>query len=279
MNESIFYVNGKFVPQSQASISVGDMGLLRSYGVFDFTITYNRIPFRLDDHLRRLQNSARMIELELPWSIEDLKELTFKTMDKNLEGEKSIRIVVTGGVGPDAFTPAKEPTIVIIVKPLQYYSREFFTDGIKTITYEANRAMPEAKTLNYIYAMRALKKAQQQGAETAIYKFNGNLLECTVESFFAVKDAKLITAETQILDGITRKTILELVKDKIPVEYRFVKVSEIPKLDEAFLTSSNHEVMPIVTIDKTKIGNGKPGPITKEIMKLFGAYTGRNLFD
>ena len=95
-------------------------------------------------------------------------------------------------------------------------------------------------------------------------------------SFFAVKDKRIITAGKDVLDGITRRTVLELVEGKIPVEYKFVKVQELPFLDEAFLTSSSHEVMPIVTIDNIKIGDGVPGPITKEVMKLFGEFRERH---
>jgi branched-subunit amino acid aminotransferase/4-amino-4-deoxychorismate lyase len=120
-----------------------------------------------------------------------------------------------------------------------------------------------------------LKRARQEGAEEALYTYDGVISECMACSFFAVKDRKIITAGKDVLNGITRKTVLEVVKGKIPVDYRFVKVSEIPSLDESFLTSSNHEVMPIVTIDQTKIGSGKPGPITQEVMELFDEYVGK----
>lgn len=277
MSKSIFYVNGDFVAQSHASLSVLDLGLLRSYGVFDFTVTYNRRPFRLNDHLERLRNSARLIDLYFPWSNDELAELIYQTLDRNPEGEKGIRIVVTGGEGPDAFTPAEKPSLIILVKPFPIFPKEFFTKGVKVITFQGKRQMPEAKTLNYVNAMKALQQARVQGAEEALYVDEGNIYECMVCSFFAVKEGKIITANEGVLDGITRKTVLELVKDKIPVDYRCVKVSELLALDEAFLTSSGHQVMPITTVDQTSIGNGKPGPITQNVMTLFGEYTGMKL--
>lgn len=275
--EPVFYVNGRFFPQSRASISVLDIGLLRGFGVFDFTVTYNREPFRLRDHLERLRKSAEILGLKLPWKLEELEELIYETLDRNPEGEQGIRIIVTGGDSPDTLTLAEQPSLIIIVKPLKVYPREFFVKGIKVITFPARREIPEAKTLNYIHAIRALRRAKMEGAEDAIYTWNGLLYECTACSFFAVKDGKVITAGEGVLDGITRRTVLELIRDKIPVEYRFIRASEIPSLEEAFLTSSSHEVMPITAIDDTRIGDGKPGPITREVMKLFGEYTGKAL--
>jgi branched-chain amino acid aminotransferase len=277
MGEPVFHVKGRFLPQSQALVSVSDLGLLRGYGVFDFTITYNRRPFRLKDHLERLRNSARIIGLDLPWDKERLTSLVYETLERNPEGEQGIRIIATGGESPDTFKPADEPGLIIIVKPVKVYPKDYFTKGVKVITFPAQREIPEAKTLNYVHAVKALKKARTEGAEEAIYTHDEILYECTACSFFAVKGDKIVTAGSHVLDGITRRTVLELIKDKIPVEYRFLKISEIPFLDEAFLTSSNHEVMPITTIDQTKIGNGEPGPLTREVMRLFGEYTGNRL--
>lgn len=278
MKEPIFYVDGNFIPQSQACLNVTNIGLLRGYGVFDFTRTYNRKPFRLKDHLNRLWNSADIIGLDLPWSKKELAELIYKTLEKNPYGEKSIRIVLTGGESSDTFTLADTPSLIIMVKPVKIYPKEMFEKGVKVITFPGKREISEAKTLNYLYGVKALKKAKLEGAEEAIYACNGVLYECMACSFFAVKDKKIITSGNDILDGITRKTVLELVEGKIPVEYRFIKLTEIAFLDEVFLTSSSHEVMPIVIIDKTKIGKGKPGPITIEIMKMFKEYT-QQLFE
>ncbi|MEM2122060.1 MAG: aminotransferase class IV [Candidatus Bathyarchaeia archaeon] len=275
--EPVFYVNGRFLPQSRASLSVLDIGILRGFGVFDFTITYNREPFRLRDHLERLKNSAGIIGLDLPWSLEELKSLVYEALDRNPEGEQGIRIVVTGGESPDSLSLAEQPSLVIIVKPLKAYPREFFTRGIRVITFQARREIPEAKTLNYIHAIRALRQAKGVGAEEAVYTWNELLYECTACSFFAVKDGKIITAGKDVLDGITRRTVLEIIRDRVSVEYRFVEVSELPSLEEAFLTSSSHEVMPITVIDDLKIGDGNPGQVTRMVMRLFGEYTGKEL--
>ncbi|MFH0849186.1 MAG: aminotransferase class IV [archaeon] len=271
----IFYVNGRFMPEGQASISVFDLGLLRGYGVFDYTITYNGEPFRWKDHYERLRNSANTVGIDLPWSNSELGDLVRETLEKNPAGEKDIRIIVTGGASPDTFTPADTPTLIIIVRPMRIFPKEFFTEGIKVITFPGKREIPQAKTVNYLHAVQALKRARQEGATEALYTYDGVVSECMACNFFAVKDNRIITAGKDVLDGITRKTILEVVRGKIPVDYRFVKTEEVASLDEAFLTSSAHEVMPIVTIDQTKIGNGKPGPTTRQVMELFDEYVGK----
>jgi len=273
MKKPIFCVNGRFVAENHALVRVSDLGLLRAYGVFDFTRTYNRVPFRLMDHLERLEHSANAIELDLPWSRKELAMLVYKTLEKNPRGERGIRIVVTGGESPDSFIPAGKPNLIIMAKPIHIYPKRFFSDGVKIITFLGKREIPEAKTVNYAQAIQALKRARQKGAEEALYSHNGVVSECMVCSFFAVKDSTIITAGKAVLDGITRKTILELVRGHVPVDYRFVRISEIPSIDEAFFTSSAHEIVPVVLIDETRIGDGKPGPITREVMRMFREYT------
>ncbi len=273
MHNSVFYVDGKFIPENQASINVSDLGLLRGYGIFDFTRTYDREPFRLKEHIERLENSAKKIGLDLPWNKKELIEITYRTLEKNPEGEKGVRIVVTGGRTLDSFHPASEPSLIIMVTPVPIYPSRCYDEGIKVITFPGKREIPEAKTLNYIHAIKALNRGRREGAEEALYTYDGIVSECMVCSFFAVKDGRIITAGKDILDGITRRTVLELVGKSIPVEYRFVTLSEISSLDEAFLSSSAHEIMPIVTVDDTKISDGKPGPITKEVIEKFRNYT------
>jgi branched-chain amino acid aminotransferase len=268
-------VNGKVLPTREARICISDLGLLRGYGVFDFTVTYNREPFRLHDHLERLKRSASIVELGFPWSREELSQLVYETLDKNPGGDKGIRIVVTGGETEDTFTACGPPTLILMVHPVQAYPEKFFRDGIRAITFPARRENPEAKTINYLNGIRALRQARLEGAEEAIYMHSGCLYEGVACNLLAVKDGRLIAPRSGVLDGITRRTVLELVKDDVQVEDRLVHISEVPYLDEAFLCSSGREVMPIVAIDSITIGKGSPGPMTQKIMKLFREYTGK----
>ena len=149
MSEPICYVNGKFLPKSQAVISVFDLGLLRGFGVFDFTRTYNRIPFKLQDHLERLRKSASIIDLDFPWDTKELISIISETLSRNPRGEKGIRIILTGGEGPDSLTPGDEPTLIILITPEIKYPQEYFTEGVKVITFSGKREIPDAKTSFY----------------------------------------------------------------------------------------------------------------------------------
>lgn len=273
INESIFYLNGDFITKDKALVNILDLGIVRGYGIFEFLITYQRKPFRLNDHIKRLFRSARIIGLSLPWNEKQLSELVNLTLDKNPKGEKSIRIIVTGGESENLITPSSNPTLAIIILPYRRYPKEYYEKGCKIITYKFNRESPEAKTLNYIFGVRATMKAKKLAATEALYTYENSIYECVSSNFFSVKDETIITTGENILSGITRKVVLELIEDEYSIEFRPLKISELDSIDEAFLTSSNREVMPITMVDKIVIGNGVPGPITKNIMSAFTNYT------
>jgi branched-chain amino acid aminotransferase len=273
IDESIFYLNGDFIKKDKTLVNILDLGIVRGYGIFEFLITYQRKPFRLNDHIKRLFRSARIIGLSLPWSEKKLSELVNLTLDKNPKGEKSIRIIVTGGESENLITPSSNPTLAIIVLPHKRYPLEYYEKGGKIITYKFNRESPEAKTLNYIFGVRASMEAKKLGATEVLYTCGNYIYECVSSNFFSIKNGTIITTGENILNGITRKVVLELIKDKYNIIFKPLRVSELDSIDEAFLTSSNREVMPITMIDKIVIGNGTPGPITKNIMASFTNYT------
>lgn len=281
MKESSYFVQDRFVPASQARLPVSDLSIMRGYGVFDFLITYNHRPFRLDDHLARLQKSLSLIDLKLPFPLPQIRKLVLETLEKNRSAkEKAIRIVVTGGESeaPDFVRSKSKPSLIITVNPKHEYPEACYTHGVKVITYTHCRPLPEAKTLNYITAIKAQKEAAAVGAIETIYACENHLMEGTTSNFFAVIGGKLVTPKQGILLGITRKVVLELVRNQaiIPIEERPIRYGEIGLFEEAFITASNKEVMPVVQIDQQRIGQDKtvkPGPITQKIMASFKEYT------
>ena len=162
-----------------------------------------------------------------------------------------------------------------MVKPAKIYPIEYYMKEVKVITFLGKREIPEAKTLKYLKAIRAPRKDRSENAEDALCTSEGLIHECTVCSFFGVKEQRTITAEDVIHNRITKKTVIELIKDKIQIDYKFIHVSEISTLDEVFLASLGHGIKPVVPIDKTTVG--KPESITKRIMKESEAYTGNGL--
>ncbi len=273
MPKLTFFVNGDFVKEDEARISVLDLGFVRGFGVFDFLRTYNGKPFKLDEHLQRFKNSASFIGLELPWSKEKLKKLVLETLKKNNLPEANIKIVASGGVSPDQITPSEKPTLVILVYPPAVYPKSYYEQGIKVITVPFGRAFPKAKSINYIPAIIALTKAKKEKAVEALYLNEDNeVLEGTTSNFFVFKNKILVTPKDGILSGITREVVIELAGKEFKVELRPIKYDELKTIDEAFLTASNKEVMPIVAVDNQIISDGKVGRNTKRVMESFKNY-------
>jgi branched-chain amino acid aminotransferase len=272
----IFYLNGKFLDERKAKISVYDLGLLRGYAVFDFLRTYNQKPFYLDDHLKRLLNSAKLIGLKHNYNLRFLRKITLQTLNKNIQKglEYNIRIILTGGNSEDFITPSK-PNLIVMITPLKKLDEKLYQKGGKLITKISERILPQAKTIIYTSAVKFMQEAKKKGAvEVLLLDKDKKILECTTSNFFAVIDGKLITPPTgEILPGITRKIVINLAKKlKISVVERDIHFNEIKKFDEAFITASNKEILPIIQIDDFKI-NSQPGPITKTLMSQFKELT------
>jgi branched-chain amino acid aminotransferase len=272
----IFYINGKFLDEKEAKISVYDLGLLRGYAVFDFLRTYNQKPFYLDDHLKRLLNSAKLIGLKHNYNLKFLRKITLQTLKKNIKKglEYNIRIILTGGNSKDFITPSK-PNLIVMITPLKKLDEKLYQKGGKLITKISERILPQAKTIIYAEAVKFMQEAKKKGAvEVLLLDKNKKILECTTSNFFAVIDGKLITPSTEkILSGITRKIVINLAKKlKISFIERDIYFNEIKKFDEAFITASNKEILPIIKIDNFKISS-QPGPITKTLMSQFKELT------
>lgn len=266
----IYYVDGKFVPADQAVVSVNDLALLRGYGVFDFLRTYNGVPFYMNAHIDRLMRSARHIGLKIPWSRDEIRDIVLETLRKNTHPESSIRLLVTGGDSPDGMFPAGNGKLIVMVSPLKTVPSQWYETGVKITTTRVMRIFPETKSINYIGGIHALKDAKQKDAVESLYVSPDDfVLECTTSNFFGVKDNRLITPDTGILAGITRQLIFDLASGVVETQVRQIPLNELDQLEEAFITSSSREVLPVVEIDDMIIGNGAPGTITRKIMALF----------
>jgi branched-chain amino acid aminotransferase len=267
---SIFYIDGEFVRSDDASLPVDDLAILRGYGVFDFLRTYGGRPLDLDAHLRRLERSARLIHLDLPMSLDEIRRITLETLERNGYPESNVRLVVTGGTSDDSITPKGDSRLLIMVTPLKPQPEEWYRDGVKVILNHTERYLPQAKTINYIPAIIALNQAKAQGAVDAIYVDKaGRALEGTTTNLFAFFGERLITPGEGILLGVTRQAVLELASDRFRVEVNDLPVADLLRADEVFITSSNKEICPVRQIDDQIIGQGVPGPNTRFLMEHF----------
>lgn len=276
---SICYIDGEYVDIDAARIPATDLSVLRGYGVFDFMRTYKGgEPFHLEAHVARLFRSAALIDLEMPWTQDEVIALTRETISRNESPEFNVRIIVTGGESPGFLMPEGKSRLLVLVTPVTIMDDIYYTEGAPLITVDEARILPDAKTINYIPAIMALKVAKSRGAIDAVYvNSEGMVLEGTTNNLFIFKGDTLVTAGDGVLPGITRTVVLELARSVFEVEVRDVSLQEAYDAEEAFLTSSVKEVMPIKTLDDRVIGAGAPGPNTRRMMQLFAEYAGARL--
>lgn len=270
---AIYYVDGKYVEDSQAALPLSDLAVLRGYAVFDFLRTYNGSPFHLEEHVLRLQKSASLLHLSCPWSVREITEIVNELLERNKFWETNLRFVITGGDSLDSITPSNKPRLLVMATELNPFPKEWYAEGVKIVSAKVTRYLPGAKSTNYIKAIMALRNARKTGAIESIYvNETGHLLEGTTSNLFAVIDGAVVTPSIDILPGITRKVVLELIEGTIPSEHRALKIEDLDYCSELFITSSNKEVVPVVMIDDRTISEG-PGPLTQKIMTLFRQYT------
>ncbi|MBT8338803.1 MAG: branched-chain amino acid aminotransferase [Desulfatitalea sp.] len=264
----VYYVDGDFLPAEKAVIPVDDLAVVRGIGVFDLLRTYGGKPLFIKEHVARLFESARQINLTLPWSQAHVCATAIETLKRNTVDEANIRIIATGGSSSDFITPAGRPRLIVMVTPLPEAPRWWYEKGVKVITLITERRIPGAKSIDYIPAAMALSRAQAQGAVDAVYvDRNGNALEGTTSNLFAVIDDRLVTAGRGILAGVTRRAVIDLAAELLPVDIRDLPLAELLTAQEVFLTGTNKGLLPVVQVDDTTIADGVPGPRTRRIMK------------
>lgn len=278
------YLDGKYVPQEDAVISVFDHGLLYGDGVFEGIRAYHNRVFKLKDHLVRLYESARSIDMVIPISMDEMQEVVLETCRRNNLRDAYIRLVVTRGVGDLGLDPRKcpRPTIFCIAASIQLYPEEFYEKGLEVITVATRRNLPEAcnprvKSLNYLNNIYAKIEANLHGVlEAIMLSADGYVAEATGDNIFLVRNGVLITPPIHlgILEGITRNTVMELARKKgIEVVEKVFTRHDIYIAEECFLTGTAAEVIPTVKVDGRLIGDGKPGEMTKELIEAFRDLT------
>ncbi|MBL7151760.1 MAG: branched-chain-amino-acid transaminase [Candidatus Omnitrophica bacterium] len=279
------YINGKFYEKSQAKISVFDHGLLYGDGVFEGIRSYNRMVFKLKEHIERLFESAKSIMLEIPLTQGEIMKAVINTLKENKLKDGYIRLIVTRGEGDLGLDPRKcrgNATVIIITDKIALYPKELYREGLKIITVPTLRNLPEAlnpqiKSLNYLNNILAKIEAVYAGFDEAIMLDSlGYVAECTGDNIFIVKRNHLYTPPQCMgtLRGITRDTVLEIArKDKISAHEHVITRHEVYISDECFLTGTAAEIIPVVMVDGRVIGTGKPGKVTLKLMKDFKELT------
>jgi len=278
--ELLIYIDGKFYPKSQAKISVYDHGLLYGDGVFEGIKAYDGSVFKLKEHIDRLYSSARVIMLTIPIPEDEMIEAVLATLRQNNLRDSYIRLVVTRGVGDLGLDPRKcqKPTIIVITDVIRLHAGDRKEKGMSAMIVWVKRdpvdaTSHEVKSLNYMNSILAKIEANAAECDEAIcLDKNGYISEGVAENVFIVKNGRILTPPTSTgaLVGITRDVVLKLAQK---LGYTAIETNITPTdlftADEAFFTGTAAEVVPITTVNKRTIGNGKPGVITRRLMQEF----------
>lgn len=266
------FANDQIIASTEATLHPMDIGLIRGYGIFDFFRTSNYTPLFLSDYLDRFIRSANKTNLTLKYSKEELSQIIHELILKNSLEQGGIRMVLTGGVSDNHFSPTAG-SLFIFCEKLDFPSPEKYQTGIKLIAIEHVRAISEIKTTNYAFPVWHSAIWKKEKAEDVLYHMNGFVSESSRSNIFVIKNGKIATPDQHILHGITRKRVLELA---LETEIRPISLEEVLSADELFITSTTKKILPVTKIDANQIGKGIPGPVTQNLMAAF-AKMERNL--
>lgn len=268
------YLNGKILPFDKAFLNLDDLGALRGYGVFEVLKTVNSRIFLYDEHFERLKNSAAYLGIKIPLKKSEIEEIIKKLIFKNKIKQATIRIVLTGGRSPDAmiFNP-KTPTFYILVSEYKALNEKMFKNGVNLKTVFYARDFSEFKTTNYIEAVKIINgKQKKEKFFEILYVKDGKILEAATSNFFVFLGDTLITPRDFVLKGITRNLVLKLAENNFDIEERDLKIEELPRVSETFISATNKDILPVVKIDNKIIGEGKPGKNTIRLIEVLKEF-------
>ena len=265
----IAFVNGQFIEEENAQLRLNDLSIQRGYAAFDFFRTRNYVPLFLDDYLARFYNSVEGMHLPAPYTRDDLKNIIHELITRNDLSDTGVKLLITGGYATDGYE-LSTPNFIITQHAVQLTDANKFSKGIKVITHEYLRELPEVKSINYLMGVWLQKEIKERNAADVLYHKHGLVSEFPRSNIFIIdKNGTLITPAEHVLPGITRKKLIELATTKLNVELRTVSLNEVKNAAEVFMTSTTRRLLPITQIDEKIIGNSKAGPVTTLLNDAF----------
>lgn len=266
------YFNGTIEPVDQIGVGVSDLGLLRGYGLFDYFLTYGGKPFQWDLYWARFEKSASRMNLPLPLTQAQTYSILLDLLAQSGQANVAFRFVMTGGYAPDSIS-ISSPNLLILSEPIHPVPDWQYERGIRVMLDEYVREMADVKSTDYKRVMLLNGAIRAAGAQDVLYHKDGEISELSRSNIFLVVGNRLITPSRNILYGITRRTILDLAATDFQIEERPVLLSDLYEATEVFTTSSNKKVLPIIQIGDLQIADGQVGPVSKELLRRFLAFT------
>lgn len=273
------YFQGNLINKDACAVPITDLALIRGFGVFDYFRIQKSIPVFIEDHIHRFFRSASQLGLLVPFSHEAVRRQIEEVIQINGLKDAAIRLILTGGVSDDGFSPGK-PLLIVSPESLPMPNKALYKTGGKLILSEFKRELPETKYLNYLTAVSLQPRLKAESAAEILYHFNGWVTECSRSNFFMVKDNQLITPGEGILEGVTRLKVRQIALDSaIETINLAVSLTDLYNADEVFITSTTRRILPIIQLEDRIIGKGKIGPVTKILMKQMDALIDEYIYD
>lgn len=263
-----FFLNGKIVKARKAFLHITDLALLRGFGIFDFCRTQHGAPLLIDKYLHRFFNSAKSLDLEIPYSKERIKDSIYQLLEKNGIVESGIRMVLTGGYTENGYTPG-DPNFFILIEKINFPDISYYEKGVDLIFHEHQRELSHIKSINYLTPISIRKKIEKENSYDVLYHSHGMVLEVSRSNIFIVRDNIIVTPGEHVLKGITRATVLNLASETFKIEERDISIEELYKADEVFMTGTTKRVLPVRKIDDQVFIKGRPGKVTQTLKSLY----------
>lgn len=260
-------VNNRIVSNSEATLNISDLAIQRGYGIFDFFKVVGGHPYFLEDYLDRFYHSASVMRLAIPLERDQLRRAVYELIARNNLDESGIKMILTGGYSSDGYHPAT-PNLIISQHPLTLPSKSVIETGVKIITHEYVRDIPEVKTINYTMGIWLIEKVNSENAADVLYVKDGLVSEFPRSNFFIVThDNAVLTASSNVLMGVTRKNVLRLARQVFTADETNIRLESVYQAREAFITSTTKRIIPVVQVNDKLIGNGQPGPVSMELLR------------
>lgn len=289
----VVYLNGEYIPAEQAKISITDLGFLKGDSVFDVARTFNRKPYKLKQHIERLYKSLKCVRIDPGITKEQMKQITLKVLGKNIHllGENDDYWLfqrVSRGSCPASFLSdlahCPSPTVLIYCSPIPFQNfAKLYKTGRKLVTVSVSQVPPECvepriKNQSRLNFILAVLEAQEKDPEASplMRDLEGNITEAWGANFLFVRDGGIMTSNTRmVLEGVTRRTVLELANELgLPVVEGNFTSYDVYTADEAFVTATSYQILPVCSVDGIKIGERIPGPITIRLTKCLSEKIG-----
>jgi D-alanine transaminase len=272
------FLNGRFLPIDEAKVPVLDRGFIFGDGVYELVPVYSRVPFRLDEHLGRLERSLAEVKIRNPHSRAQWRDILYRLVDAQPFDDQGLYLQVTRGVAKrdHAFPKGVEPTVFLMSNPLVTPPRELVEKGAAALTAQDNRWLRcDIKSISLVGNCLLRQLSAEAGAAETILLRDGKLTEASASNVFVVKGGVILTPSKNhlILPGITYDVVVELAQaNGLPLEAREVEENEVRAADELWLTSSSKEVLAVVSLDGASVGDGRPGPVFARMYQLYQEF-------